>query len=303
MKWAFIAGATLLAVITAAGLTGCDTESAAENNVRITPGTATLRINQMQEFTASGGFDYTWSLENEDWGTLSAREGNSTVYQSLHDPGAEAETARQILRVTSTINSQGQNGTNETSYSHTAEAIITHETSELALQIQPPNASLQQWESQSFTASGAHSYSWSLDNETWGTLTAREGSTTTYTSTKATATEGLQTLICDTDRGRVTAHIIHEPQAVSITPSVATVTPGNAASFTASGADFYVWSATGGGNPLNYDFSSVGNQAVVSHLTTTTLGENETATLIVTVSAGGSSANATVILSNPSTPF
>lgn len=91
----------------------------------MTPSSATLQSGQWADFTASGGYEYTWSLENEGWGVLSSRHGMTVRYTSTYSPDPEAaENPVQILRVTSTITGTG--GTNTTSYSASGEAYITH---------------------------------------------------------------------------------------------------------------------------------------------------------------------------------
>ncbi len=295
-----MAAVALLLTVSATLLwSGCEVDSVSDNNLRIDPATATLRINESREFTASGGFEYTWTLENEEWGTLSARTGNRVVYTSLYDPGAEAENARQVLTVSSTVESAAETNDNgSATYTQTAEAIITHRSVETDLAIEPPSARLQQWESATFTASGARTYRWSLANESWGSLTARTGPSTTYTSQKATASDALQTLICDTDEGRITAHIVHEKQEVTISPTTATLFPGDSLSLKASGGDQYVWSVAGGQQyPNCYDFSSAGNQAVITHIVGKIPFTNQ-AEVVVTVTSGGASANSRVTLSN-----
>jgi hypothetical protein len=99
---------------------GCETESAAEGP-RITPHSVSLRKGESAEFIASGGYEYTWSIENKSWALLSASAGDRVVYTSLYDPG-DAE-AVQTLTVTSRI--IGSSSTNATNVKK-AEAYIVH---------------------------------------------------------------------------------------------------------------------------------------------------------------------------------
>ena len=115
----------------AAGLilaAGCETESASDNDVRISPRTAALRVNQTQEFRASGGYEYTWSLSDNSIGLLTTTKGAVTVYINRSNPGFDATgPAIQTLTVTSTPRPDGSfGGTNGASFVKTAEAIIEH---------------------------------------------------------------------------------------------------------------------------------------------------------------------------------
>lgn len=217
MKHISIALLIIVALATGICFVGCETESATENNVRITPAAAIILIGEAIELIASGGFEYDWTLENEEWGTLSARKGNRVIYTSNFDPGAETYTSGQVVTVTSTL-ATDRLGTNTLDYAKTAAAVVTHQTVQAAVTIDTPHAAILKFESASFTASGANTYSWSLQNESWGSLTARQGPNTTYTSLHDPGSEeDLQILTCATDRGTVTAHIIHEVEAVEIT--------------------------------------------------------------------------------------
>lgn len=106
---------------------GCETESATKNSVSISPATTTMTYGESVEFTASGGYEYAWSLETSSYGTLSTRSGNTTVYTSLYNPGTNSSSTSavtQVLTVTSTIS--GHSDTNA-SYAMTAEAYIRQE--------------------------------------------------------------------------------------------------------------------------------------------------------------------------------
>ena len=101
-------------------LTGCDSDSS-EADVRIHPSSVTIREGAAIGFEASGGYDYEWSLEHDNWGSLSTRIGSSTTYTSRHTPSTNAADNTQVLTVTSTIE-----GTSQTNYLEQAEAYITH---------------------------------------------------------------------------------------------------------------------------------------------------------------------------------
>lgn len=105
----------------------CENESAAVNNVRITPSSITLSKGQSVELTATGGYIYTWELEDDDtsWGRLSTRNGDKTVYTSLQN--ATTNTTVRIVRVSSVIEGAGTD-TNASTYAQSADAFISHPT-------------------------------------------------------------------------------------------------------------------------------------------------------------------------------
>lgn len=111
---------------------GCDTESVDENNIYITPETATIAEGESISFTATGGFEYRWSLGADGtgtWATLSNREGPSTIYTSLRNSASNGVPTVRTLLVSSYIVGTGSaSNANEASYAetHTAEAYITH---------------------------------------------------------------------------------------------------------------------------------------------------------------------------------
>ena len=128
MKKLYIFTACSIAFIIASFLTGCETKSAS-SSVSITPDSTTIIIGQSITFTASGGYEYSWSLENNSWGTLSNLKGSSTVYTSRYNPGTNSTPATQIITVQSSIEGSS-GGTNANTYSVTATAIISHLGSE-----------------------------------------------------------------------------------------------------------------------------------------------------------------------------
>jgi len=104
-------------------INGCETTSAADSP-EITPSAATVRIGDAVEFRASGGFEYVWSLQNETIGRLDTRRGDKVVYRSMHNPAIN-NSALQIITVKTTISGTSST-TNSSSYERTAEAYITH---------------------------------------------------------------------------------------------------------------------------------------------------------------------------------
>jgi len=115
----------------ALALTGCETESASKNSVSISPSSATLENGQSVQFTATGGYEYSWSLETGTYGTLATRTGTTTVYTSAYEPDTSTNSTsttvtsvvEEVLTVTSTIS--GLASTNAT-YEMTATAYIYH---------------------------------------------------------------------------------------------------------------------------------------------------------------------------------
>ena len=183
-----------LAIFTVAACTiysGCDSDSAS-SPVTITPASAIVSKGQSVQFTAAGGYEYTWSIEedsagSEPYGTLSTRHGSTTTYTSLRD--ADSAAVVRILTVTSTIEDAGQ--TNSLPEVWTAEAYITHSAASDAsdddddpLSLSPTSATLSEGESQEFRATdGAGTYSWSISPSTYGELSANSGSDVVYRST------------------------------------------------------------------------------------------------------------------------
>ncbi|MDP6810967.1 MAG: hypothetical protein QGH42_13465 [Kiritimatiellia bacterium] len=284
----------VLALIGGLCFVGCETESASQNNVLISPRSAIILIDNTVELTASGGFDYEWSLEQEEWGTLSTTKGSRTVYTSAHDPDPETWQEHQVITVKSYINRQagGTNGFSD--YAQTAEAIITHQTAQVIVNIEPPNANVTEFGSVSFTATGANRYSWSLQYPSWGTLTATDGDTTTYTSTFNPSDEHLQILTCTTDRGTTTAHIVHNAEGIILNPSSASLNEGESVKFTASGGTTYSWSKTGTGNELTSFSTTTGSETTLSFPDGSSFSGSRSFT--VTVTSGEESAQSSVTI-------
>lgn len=102
-------------------LTGCETKSAAQQVV-ITPSSIKLKPSQSQVFTASGGYEYNWTLADETLGTLEPRIGPSVTYTAR----ASISNAVQTISVTSFITGSSQATTNAPAYSVSAEAYVIH---------------------------------------------------------------------------------------------------------------------------------------------------------------------------------
>ena len=103
---------------------GCEVDSLTETIV-ITPSSVRVRDGDTVQFTASGGYEYTWSLESDTtYGTLSSRTGSSVIYTSRISPGSNMVT--EILRVVSTIPGDASPTNSTSSVESSAEATITH---------------------------------------------------------------------------------------------------------------------------------------------------------------------------------
>lgn len=102
-------------------LTGCDT-SPANEDVTISPASASVAPGGSCTFTASGGYDYKWSLKTAGVGTLSSLTGNSTVYTA---PSSVATGATQTVMVDSTIEGTSGSTSNSAAYHASAEATVT----------------------------------------------------------------------------------------------------------------------------------------------------------------------------------
>ena len=194
--FSLIAAATLL-------LPGCETDSVSKNDLTITPSSIGLHNGDSTVFTASGGFDYTWSLQNPSWGALSDLTGPTTRYTDRYDPGSNGNaSAVQTLTVTSTIqgaNSSPNEGSSSNATSATTNALSTATAqiehlptssgTNTVLSITPSSATLHNSSSQTFTASGGSGDNlWMLNDTTYGDLSANNGSSVTYTRTKVVAT-------------------------------------------------------------------------------------------------------------------
>jgi hypothetical protein len=93
-----VAGIALASIV--CFLTGCESESA-DTQVTVTPGGATIAGGQSIEFTASGGYDYTWSLSDPSLGTLNTRTGPTVVYTASSSSSSSGTV--QTLTVISSI--------------------------------------------------------------------------------------------------------------------------------------------------------------------------------------------------------
>jgi hypothetical protein len=123
----------LLAVAAVSGLlgAGCEVDSAAARP-KIDPSYAVVHEGESVALTASGGYEYEWSLSSPSWGILSSRTGNPIVYTSTFEPASNATEVIQTVRVRSWIPGSGASGGSSNApggssgYQQTAEAQIRH---------------------------------------------------------------------------------------------------------------------------------------------------------------------------------
>ena len=87
-----LAFAACAALVSAALLAGCETESADSSCVTISPDYAKLSAGQTVTLTASGWDNFTWSCNN---GQLSSTRGKSVVYRAL-SAGTHTVTASAL---------------------------------------------------------------------------------------------------------------------------------------------------------------------------------------------------------------
>lgn len=228
----FIALSAFVGVITF--FQGCETESASDNFVEITPEYSFLEEGQSVVLAASGGYSYEWSLSNPDWGLLTEKTDTTVKYVSTYQGSSDNEV--QTVTVRSYIEGSSSS-TNGVTYEQFASAYITHYA---GLSISPDFATVALNASVTFTASGGDpdEYSWELSEPNWGVLT-KNGSNATYTRSGG-PNDGLQVLTLSFNNSKVYATIQHSGTDVtlSISPTSATVdSSGDIVSFTASGDD------------------------------------------------------------------
>jgi len=294
----------------AALLVSCNTESATENNVRVTPERVRLANGQSQTFTASGGYDYRWSLDGggtaDEWGRLSAATGPTTVYTSTKDASTSGVT--RVVRVTSTISGSGSTTTSTatnvpsttSSYSMRAEAFVEHAVAYGTLNVSPAVVSgMKYGQSQAFTASGGDgTYTWSLSNRSIGSISSTSGGATTYAAISRVANDSTVNYLNlqSGDGQRTTAAIFHSAESstpassLALSPSTASVALNGSVTFTASGGDgTYSWSldtraygflTASSANTMTYTCTNAVTNTVTARLTVASNGERRQAIIL-----------------------
>ena len=285
---------------------GCETESASDNSVRISPARVRVTNGQTVPFTASGGFDYSWALSDSTLGFISASTGPSTIYTANFQAPTNSITV-QTLTVTSKIGSGGTNNTTTAAgFTKTAEAIIEHGPTTAtapvpgALVISPAGgATFTAIGSQLFTSSGeGPNYTWSMNDLSNGGLSSESGATTVYTYNTLTAVNKT-ILLTLTSNGRS----VSVPIQLQVTPiGPLSISPASGATLSAVGNQLF----TASGEGPNYTWSI--NDTSNGNISTTTGGStvysyqnlvaaNKTITLILT--SNGTSISVPILLVLP----
>ena len=86
----------LLCAISAVALVfagGCESEKDDDSEISITPMTCKIKVHESRVFTASGGQNLRWSVQNPSLGTLSTTSGSTVTYM------ASSLSGDQILTV------------------------------------------------------------------------------------------------------------------------------------------------------------------------------------------------------------
>jgi len=205
-------------------MTGCEVNGtrSADSPITVSPESVTLGAGQSQQFTASGGYDYTWSLNPDDGsGKLSTRSGATTVYTCLStNIGSMPKqvVATSTIQGTSSGTASTTNAAATQSYqaSGSAEvfwpggtggggnASISGSTSDLAT-----NAT------RTFSASGGTPpYTWTVvsgGGSFTPTTTSTSGGSTTYTAPSAAATVTIRAAPATGGAGELTFNVIASP--------------------------------------------------------------------------------------------
>lgn len=98
------------AALVAAGgliLAGCEVDSAS-SQIHISPDSALVsNIYDTVTLTCVGGYECTWSLATDTWGTLNTRRGIQVIYTSLYQPPGDTPVV-QVVTVTSKFTSMSR---------------------------------------------------------------------------------------------------------------------------------------------------------------------------------------------------
>ena len=87
----------LLCAVSAVALVfagGCESEKDDDSVISITPMSCKIKVHESRVFTASGGQNLRWSVQNPSLGTLSTTSGSTVTYM------ASSLSGDQILTVT-----------------------------------------------------------------------------------------------------------------------------------------------------------------------------------------------------------
>lgn len=189
---------------------GCDTDSASEDVV-ISPESVVLQPGQTATFTASGGYDYTWSLEpNDGSGTLNSFQGNSVIYTCM---STNIGSMPKKVKVVSTIEGTSSGGSsNSTPYSAEAFAEIFWPSGSggggnVSISYSG-SANVATNGTKVFTASGGTPpYTWTVSSSALGSVSPSTGNSTTYTASGA----GTNTITVTDSTSQTDSQTISQP--------------------------------------------------------------------------------------------
>lgn len=224
-----------LVAIVCAAMVGCEVEPASDqgDELSISPSSIGLYPDQTVDLTASGGYEYTWSLSDGSIGFLSSTEGATVRYtnRSASTTNGGSTSSSPLIQTVTVVSSittgSGGGGTNvidvtsEDRVTVSATALIEHLFEEEEedpepdeeLHISPDNVTLAQYGSQTFTATGGDGeYSWYLADDDWGRLTSTDTSETTYTllENPGAGVTNIQVIYVVSGDQRASANIIQE---------------------------------------------------------------------------------------------
>lgn len=201
MKNAFFLPIAACAVLFAA--TGCETESAGEATVSVTPSYATLDVGQSVTLTASGGWSYRWGLSDTAAGSLDKYEGNQVQYTMRSASGIQTVTVTGMssnsdstyqAKVTIVPKEGAKTASGGGSYSTSGQGAQKEQSepaseSGTGISVTPSTQVVSSGKSVTLTASGGKDYKWKLSNSSIGTLDKTEGAQVKYTPSAKDGTQ------------------------------------------------------------------------------------------------------------------
>ncbi len=206
---------TLLPLFISAGIfatfIGCETEPLSEHSLQISPNSANLALNESITLTASGGWNYKWSLSDTTAGRLSKLVGQSVVYT------ATKENVTQTVHVTGNGDApgSGSSSSNQTAnavFSASA-TIVQGAPSQEELKIDGPSTIVPGGSPVVLTASGGDgvNYVWSIQDSSIGRLSRNAGKEVAYTANPNTP-NAAQHIFVRSDKYSATHVITHSSE-------------------------------------------------------------------------------------------
>ncbi len=216
--------------------------------ISISPGAPSICIGNNITLTASGAVTYSWDHSGGANAAATFTPGATTTYTvtGTDGNGCVSLASRQV-----TVNQLP------------------------VISISPGTAAVCAGGSIQLTASGATTYSWSPAGGSAATATVSPSSTTTYTVEGTNSTTGCK----NTATREVTVNVL---PGVNIAPATVAICNGQSATLTASGANTYSWSPTGG-SAATATVSPSSTTTYTVEGTNTSTGCKNTATHQVTV--------------------